>query len=54
MILGFIQNFTWTIAYDGRDYRKGGLIVVMFQQSNRSGKVHRELNPVKQGTMDSV
>ena len=24
LILGFIQNFTWTIAYDGRDYRKGG------------------------------
>ncbi|MGF1726148.1 PAAR-like domain-containing protein [Photobacterium nomapromontoriensis] len=23
-ILGYIQDFTWTIAYDGRDYRDGG------------------------------
>ncbi|WP_373272457.1 PAAR-like domain-containing protein [Vibrio parahaemolyticus] len=23
-ILGYIQDFTWTIAYDGRDYRQGG------------------------------
>ncbi|TOH25362.1 hypothetical protein CGI85_23795, partial [Vibrio parahaemolyticus] len=24
IILGYIQDFTWTIAYDGRDYRQGG------------------------------